>query len=141
MHRYDIILDKIRHLHSQQAWPEVSRNMKKVKLMQIIADKTRIYIQNEEDDAIEATGMPYEFDKLVRLASKYKRQHNKLPGENIQTVFETLVTISKNRKKQEDFIKQIVHEVLLNPVMTRDQSPKQQRDDSRDRLEAARSEQ
>ncbi len=42
MHRYDIILDKIRLLHSNQAWPEVSHNMKKVKLMQIKADKTRI---------------------------------------------------------------------------------------------------
>jgi len=109
--------------------------------MQIIADKTRIYIQNEEDDAIEATGMPYDFDKLVWLASKYERQHNKLPGENIQTVFEASVTIPKNRKKQEDFIKQIVHEVLVNPVMARDQSPKQQRDDSRNRLDALRSEQ
>ncbi len=141
MHRYDIILDKIRHLRSEQAWPELSRNMKKVKLMQIIADETRIYIQNEEDDAIEATGMPYEFDKLVRLASKYERQHNKLPGENIQTVFEALGPIPKNRKKQEEFIKQIVHEVLINPVMARDQSPKLTRDDSRDRLDAFRSEQ
>jgi hypothetical protein len=85
--------------------------------------------------------MPYEFDKLVRLASKYERQHNKLPGENIQTIFEASVTIPKNRKKQEDFIKQIVHEVLLNPVMTRDQSPKQQRDSNRDRLGAAKTEQ
>jgi len=64
-----------------------------------------------------------------------------LPGENIQTVFQASVTIPKNRKKQEDFIKQIVHEVLVNPVMARDQSPKQQRDDSRDRLDALRSEQ
>jgi hypothetical protein len=103
MHRYDIILDKIRHLHSEQAWPELSHNMKKVKLMQIITDETRIYIQNEEDDAIEATGMPYEFDKLVRLASKYERQHNNLPGENIQTVFEATVTIPKNRKKATGF--------------------------------------
>jgi len=141
MHRYDIILDKIRHLHSTQAWPELSRNMKKVKLMQIIADETRIYIQNEEDDAIEATGMPYEFDKLVRLASKYERQHNKLPGENIQTVFDTSAAIPKNRKKQEDFIKQVVHEVLVNPVMTRDQSPKRHRDESRDRLDSTRTEQ
>jgi hypothetical protein len=39
--------------------------MKKVKLMQIIADETKIYIQNEEDDVIKATGMLYEFDKLV----------------------------------------------------------------------------
>jgi hypothetical protein len=85
--------------------------------------------------------MPYEFHKLVRLASKYERQHNKLPGENIQTVFETSVTIPKNRKKQEDFIKQIAHEVLVNPIMTREQSPKRQRDESRDRLDSARSEQ
>ncbi len=109
--------------------------------MQIIADETQIYIQNEEDNVIEATGMPYKFDKLVRLASKYERQHNKLPGENIQTVFENSITIPKNRKKQEDFIKQIVHEVLVNPVSARDQSPKCQRDDSRDRLDSARSEQ
>ncbi len=108
MQRYEIIQEKIRHLHSEQAWPEDSRNMKKVKFMQIIADKTQICIQNEEDDAIEATGMPYEFDKLVRLASKDKRQHNKLPGENIQTFFEASVAIPKSRKKQEDFIKQIV---------------------------------
>jgi hypothetical protein len=27
MHCYDIILDKIHHLHSEQAWPELSRNM------------------------------------------------------------------------------------------------------------------
>jgi hypothetical protein len=65
MHHYDIILDKIHHLHSEQAWPEVSCKMKNVKLMQIIADETRIYIENEEDDAIKATGMPYEFDKLI----------------------------------------------------------------------------
>ena len=104
MYRYEIILDKIRHLHSEQAWPEVSQNMQKVKLMQIIADEMGIYIRNGEDNAIEATGMPYKFDKLVRLASKYERQHNKLPGENIQTVFEALASIPKNRKKQVDFI-------------------------------------
>jgi len=83
--------------------------MKKVKLMQIIANETKIYIQNEEDDVIKATGMLYEFDKLVWLASKYERQHNKLPGEIIQTIFEASVAIPKKRKKQEDFIKQIVH--------------------------------
>ncbi len=71
--------------------------------MQIIADETRIYIQNEEDDAIKATGIPYEFNKLVRLASKYERQHNKLPGENIQTVFEASAPIPKNRKKARGF--------------------------------------
>jgi hypothetical protein len=54
--------------------------------MQLITDQTRIYIQNEEDNAIEATAMQYKSDKLVRLANKYGRQHNMLPGENIQTI-------------------------------------------------------
>jgi hypothetical protein len=66
--------------------------------MQIIADETRIYIQNEEDYAIEATGMPYKFDNLVRLASKYERQHNKLPGKNIQTIFEASVHAEEQKK-------------------------------------------
>jgi hypothetical protein len=44
--------------------------------------------------------MPYEFDKLVRLARIYKRQHNKLPGESIHIIFETLVAIPKNRKNR-----------------------------------------
>jgi hypothetical protein len=64
-----------------------------------------------------------------------------LPGESIQTIFDASVAIPKNRKRQEEFIKQIVHKVLLNPVMTRNQSPKQQRDSSRDRLDAAGTEQ
>jgi len=64
-----------------------------------------------------------------------------LPGESIQTIFDASVAIPKNQKRQEEFIKQIVREVLLNPVMTRNQSPKQQRDSSRDRLDAARTEQ
>jgi hypothetical protein len=63
--------------------------LKRAKLMQIIADDTRAYIQNEEDDTIESTGMPYDFEKLVKMASHYERQHNKLPDENIKTIFDT----------------------------------------------------
>jgi hypothetical protein len=48
MHYYDIILDKVCHLHSEQAWPEVCRNMKKAKLMQIIADETRCHSEKSK---------------------------------------------------------------------------------------------
>jgi hypothetical protein len=48
MHCYDIILNKILHLHSEQAWHKDSRNMKKAKLMQIIANETQTYIQNKK---------------------------------------------------------------------------------------------
>jgi hypothetical protein len=52
----------------------------------------------------------------VRLASKYERQHNKLAGENIQTFFETNVGIPRGEKKQGAFIKQVIQEIMLNPV-------------------------
>jgi hypothetical protein len=56
--------------------------------MSTIKNSTWIELYYFQNDAIEATGMPYDFDKIVRLGSKYERQYNKLPGENIQTVFE-----------------------------------------------------
>ncbi len=86
--------------------------------MQIIADDTRAYIQNEEDDAIESTGMPYNFEKLVKMASRYERQHNKLPDENIQTIFDTSSqsSIPRGKKKQREFIEQVVQEVLQRLV-------------------------
>ncbi len=71
LQRYDLIVDKIRHLHSDAAWGEIRQGSKRAKLMQIIADDTKAYIQNEEEDAIESTGMPYNFEKLVNMAPHY----------------------------------------------------------------------
>ncbi len=70
--------------------------------MQIIEDDTRAYIENEDKDANESTGMPYNFEKMVKMASSYKRQHNKLPEENIQTIFDTSSqsSIPRGKKKQ-----------------------------------------
>ncbi len=90
--------------------------------MQIIVDHIRGYIQNEEEDAIESTGMPYNFEKLVKMASHYEHQHNKLPDENIQTIFNTSSQsgIPRDKKKQREFIEQVVQEVLqVNPIATR----------------------
>jgi hypothetical protein len=102
--------------------------------MQIIADDTRAYIQNEEDNAIESTGMPYDFEKLVKMASRYKRQHNKLPDENIQTIFDTSLqsSIPRGKKKQREFIEQVVQEVLqVSPLAARATSPERIRETSR----------
>jgi hypothetical protein len=59
--------------------------------------------------------MPYDFEKLVKMASCYERQHNKLPDENIhiQTIFDTSSQsgILRGKKKQREFIEQVVQEV------------------------------
>ncbi len=112
--------------------------------MQIIADDTRAYIQNEEDDAIESTGMPYDFKKLVKMASRYERQHNKLPDENIQTIFETSSQsgIPRGKKKQREFIEQVVQEVLLvNPLAARATSAERIRESARSNRDDSRSSQ
>jgi hypothetical protein len=142
LQRYDLIVDKIRHLHSDAAWGEVRQGLKRAKLMQIIADDTRAYIQNEEDDAIESTGMPYDFKKLVKMASRYERQHNKLPDENIQTIFDTSSqsSIPRGKKKQREFIEQVVQEVLqVNPLAARATSAERIREASRANRDDSRS--
>jgi len=144
LQRYDLIVDKIRHLHSDAAWGEVRQGLKRAKLMQIIADDTRAYIQNEEDDAIESTGMPYDFEKLVKMASRYERQHNKLPDENIQTIFDTSSqsSIPRGKKKQREFIEQVVQEVLqVNPLAARSTSAERIREASRASRDDSRSSQ
>ena len=144
LQRYDLIVDKIRHLHSDAAWGEVRQGLKRAKLMQIIADDTRAYIQNEEDDAIESTGMPYDFEKLVKMASRYERQHNKLPDENIQTIFDTSSqsSIPRGKKKQREFIEQVVQEVLqVNPLAARATSAERIREASRANRDDSRSSQ
>ena len=144
LQRYDLIVDKIRHLHSDAAWGEVRQGLKRAKLMQIIADDTRAYIQNEEDDAIESTGMPYDFEKLVKMASRYERQHNKLPDENIQTIFDTSSqsSIPRGKKKQREFIEQVVQEVLqVNPLAARATSAERIREASRASRDGSRSSQ
>ncbi len=141
LQRYDLIVDKIRHLHSDAAWGEVRQGLKRAKLMQIIADDTRAYIQNEED---ESTGMPYDFKKLVKMASRYERQHNKLPDENIQTIFDTSSqsSIPRGKKKQREFIEQVVQEVLqVNPLAARASSAERIREASRANRDDSRSSQ
>jgi predicted kinase len=144
LQRYDLVVDKIRHLHSDSAWPEVRQGLKRAKLMQIIADDMQAYIQNKEDDAIESTGMPYDFKKLVKMASRYKRQHNKLPDKNIQTIFTTSLQLGlpRGKKKQKEFIEQVVQEDLqLNPLATRASSTKRVRDNIRANRDDSRSSQ
>jgi hypothetical protein len=112
--------------------------------MQIIADDTRAHIQNEEEDASEYTGMPYDFEKLVKMVSGYEHQHNKLLDENIHTIFDTSSQsgIPRGKKKQREFIEQVVQEVLqVNLLTTRATLSERIRDSARLNRDDSRSSQ
>jgi hypothetical protein len=88
--------------------------------------------------------MPYNFKKLVKMASRYKRQHNKLPDKNIQTIFDTSsqLGIPRGKKKQREFIEQVVQEVLqVNPLTARASSAERIREASRANRDDSRSSQ
>jgi hypothetical protein len=88
--------------------------------------------------------MPYDFKKLVKMASRYERQHNKLPDENIQTIFDTSSqsSILRGKKKQREFIEQVVQDVLqVNPLAARATSAERIREASRANRDDSRSSQ
>ncbi len=88
--------------------------------------------------------MPYDIEKLVKMASRYERQHNKLPDENIQTIFDTSSQsgIPRGKKKQREFIEQVVQEVLqVSPLAARAKSAERIRDASRANKDDSRSSQ
>ena len=106
MDRCIIAIDKLRHLYPEQGWPDMRQQMRRNILMQVIKEDTKRHIQMEEDDITESTGMPYDFDKLIRLADRYERHHNAAPKEELSTLFKVasggLHTKPPNPDKQND---------------------------------------
>ena len=87
MDRCIIAIDKLRHLYPSRGWPDMRQQMRRNILMQVIKEETKRHIQMEEDDITESTGMPYDFDKLIRLADRYERHHNAAPKDELSTIF------------------------------------------------------
>ncbi len=88
--------------------------------------------------------MPYDFEKLVKMASRYERQHNKSPDQNIQTIFDTSSQsiIPRGKKKQREFIEQVVQVVLqVSPLAARATSAERIREASRANRDDSRSSQ
>ncbi len=107
-----------------------------------VVDDTRAYIKNEEEDANQSTGMLYNFEKMVKMASSSKRQHNELPDENIQTIFDTSSQsrIPRGKKKQKKFIELVVQEVLqVSPLAARATSMERTKEASRANRDDSRS--
>ncbi len=87
MERAVLAIDKLKLLHDPSGWPALRQQMKHNILMQVVKEETKRAVQMEVDYAYEDTGMPYDFDKLIRFADRYERNHNCAPKEDVTTLF------------------------------------------------------
>jgi len=124
LQRAEIVIDKLKVLHSETAWPEIKLQLKRKILMQVIAEEVKKFILAEENEAIENTGIPIAFNKMVKLAAKYERQTGKTP-EYHATFEQQIDQVPRGKSKRKEFIQEVVQEILANPMITKsDRIPK-----------------
>ena len=87
MDRTLLVVDRLKIHYEPNAWIHIRQQMRRHILMQVIKEETKRHIQMEEDYITETTGMPYDFDNLIRKADNYERYNNAVPDRDIQTVF------------------------------------------------------
>jgi hypothetical protein len=117
MDRCIVDIDKLRHLYPESGWAEMRQHMRRNILMQVIKEETKRHVQMEEDDITESTGMPYDFEKLIRLADRYERHHNAAPEKEITTLFKVasggLVQKATDNVKAQDQLQHFKKEQML----------------------------
>jgi len=134
MHRSQVAIDRLRHLHRDTEWPEARKAMRRNILTQVITDETRKYIQMEEDETLESMGYTYDLETLIRMASKYEKLHNKAPKKELSTVFQVasgglvddpqklkneLLHLKKENFSDKNLLRELVTELIANPAMPR----------------------
>jgi hypothetical protein len=117
MDRCIVDIDKLRHLYPESGWAEMRQQMRRNILMQVIKEETKRHVQMEEDDITESTGMPYDFEKLIRLADRYERHHNAAPEKEVTTLFKVasggLVQKAMDNIKTQDQLQHFKKEQML----------------------------
>jgi hypothetical protein len=134
MHRSQVAIDRLRHLHRDVEWPEARKAMRRNILTQVITDETRKYIQMEEDETLETMGYTYDLETLISMASKYEKVHNKAPKKELPTVFQVasgglvedpyklkteLQALKKENFTDKNLLRELVTELIANPAMPR----------------------
>jgi len=149
MARSMIAIDRLKHLHPSEAWPEVRNIMRRNILTQVISDKTKRYITIEENKILETTGLRVQVDKLVEMAQDYETLYNEAPNREVQTVFKAasggfteniesmrqeLQHFKKSKFDQKNQITEVVQDILTNParLYKNENKPIEQRDRRRE---------
>jgi len=109
MERAVLAIDKLQLLHDPTGWPALRQQMRHNILMQVVKDETKRAVQMEVDYAYEDTGMPYDFDKLIRFADRYERHHNSAPKDDITTIFKVASGGLHRREKRSNSQDQLSH--------------------------------
>ena len=85
MSRLSFFVERLRCLYDPAAWKEISYNMLKQTLMQIISEKTRSYIEHEEAK-IKKLGVKYTMKDLIDQIYDYEVSHKTVPKGEVATV-------------------------------------------------------
>ena len=145
MYRSLISIDRLKHLYTKEAWPEIRSTLRRNILTQVISEKTRRHIQIEENEIIEKTGLHIDTDKLIEMAQRYEILHNEVPTKEVTTVFKTasggftedissmkqeLQHLKKTKQKDKQYMTEMVQEILTNPtrIYKNDGKPQEQRE-------------
>jgi len=87
MERAILAIDRLRLVHPTDGWEALRQQMRHNILMQVVKEETKRALQMEVDNVHEDTGMPYDFNKLIRFADRYERNHNTQPKDEVTTLF------------------------------------------------------
>ena len=131
MHRSLIAIDRLRHLHSPEAWPEIRDIFRRNILTQMISEKTKRHIQIEENKILEKTGLHIDIDKLIDIAQEFELFHGEIPHKDVSTIFKAasggfteditgmrneLQHFKKSKNEQKNQITEIVQDLITNPA-------------------------
>jgi hypothetical protein len=109
MERAILAIDKLKHLHDPSGWPALRQQMRHNILMQVVKEETKRAVQMEVDHVYEDTGMPYDFEKLIRFADRYERNHNAAPKDEVTTLFKVASGGIHKREKRSSSQDQLAH--------------------------------
>jgi hypothetical protein len=110
-------IDKLRLLYPTQGWQALRQQMRQHILMQVVKEETKRAVQMEVDHVYEDTGMPYDFEKLIRFADRYERNHNAAPKDDITTLFKVAsggITKREKRSTSQDQLAHLKKEQMMN---------------------------
>jgi hypothetical protein len=88
MNRCKCMVERLRQLSSEAAWPETKHKLLRGVLKQIISIKTRKYLDLEESKVTEEGGS-ISIDILTDMADRFERNFDEVPTKDSPTVYQT----------------------------------------------------
>ena len=88
MARASTLIYRLRPTSSEAAWPEVSNNMRKSILKQIVHSTTKAHLTYEESKMLSSGGVS-NVDSLITMAHQYEQAMGKMPEKEMHTAYQT----------------------------------------------------